>query len=89
MAGPLGKGFPDLVLVRARDRRLIFAELKRDGEYPTPDQARVLTLLSSVEQLPVAPLRPVGVRSVRSDAPRIEVYIWRPADWPEIEAILR
>lgn len=31
-----GKGFPDLVLVRGN--RLIFAELKRDGEVPTPEQ---------------------------------------------------
>lgn len=29
-------GFPDLVLVRRPD--IVFAELKRDGEKPTPEQ---------------------------------------------------
>jgi len=29
-------GFPDLVLVNTRQQRVIFAELKRDGEDPTP-----------------------------------------------------
>lgn len=30
VSGPLGKGWVDLVLVRERDNRLIFAELKSD-----------------------------------------------------------
>lgn len=33
-------GFPDLVLVRRP--RLLFAELKREGEQPTPEQAEWL-----------------------------------------------
>jgi hypothetical protein len=40
VSGPLGKGFPDLVLVKGS--RLIFAELKRDGAKLTPDQLDVL-----------------------------------------------
>jgi hypothetical protein len=32
------EGFPDLVLVSRRQRRLIFAELKNDTEGETPDQ---------------------------------------------------
>lgn len=38
-----GKGFPDLVLVR---ERVIFAELKREGESPKPDQVEWLNALS-------------------------------------------
>ena len=39
-------GFPDLVLVRGS--RLIFAELKREGENPTQDQRLWLQALSAV-----------------------------------------
>ena len=63
--GPLGKGWPDLTLVRERDHRLVFAELKRENEDPTPEQVRVLEVLESV---------------ARVAAPWIEVYLWRPSD---------
>ena len=43
--GPLGRGFPDLTLVRPRDRRLVLAELKREHVEPSPDQVFVLGLL--------------------------------------------
>ena len=36
-------GFPDLVLVRGG--RLVFAELKKEGEQPRPDQVEWLTAL--------------------------------------------
>jgi len=38
-SGPLGKGWPDLVLIRGRS--LIWAELKAQGKYLTEDQMRV------------------------------------------------
>jgi hypothetical protein len=41
------RGFPDLVL--ARERRLIFAELKSARGRLTPEQARWLEVLSGVE----------------------------------------
>jgi hypothetical protein len=41
-------GFPDLVLCRARDRRVIFAELKRDGKRPTAAQQEWIDDLRSV-----------------------------------------
>jgi len=44
VSGPLGKGFPDLLLVRGE--RLLAVELKRDGGKPTPEQSEVLRLLS-------------------------------------------
>jgi hypothetical protein len=46
--GPLGKGWPDLTLVRERDGRLIFAELKRWDQDPTPEQVAVLDLLEGL-----------------------------------------
>jgi hypothetical protein len=45
VSGPIGAGFPDLVLVRARDRRIVFAELKRETGKPDPAQAHALDLL--------------------------------------------
>ena len=59
-------GFPDLVL--SRPGRLVFAELKLEGEEPTDDQIIWHAFL----------------RSVGAD-----VYVWRPADWLEIEKVLR
>ena len=46
--GSLGRGWPDRIYVRARDRRIVVVELKRDGQKPTPEQQRVLNLLSDV-----------------------------------------
>jgi hypothetical protein len=46
ISGPLGKGWPDLLLVR-RDR-ILFCELKRAGAKPTPEQVEVLGILSGV-----------------------------------------
>lgn len=45
--GSLGKGWPDLVLVRPRDRRVVFAELKSDEGRITPEQERVLGVLET------------------------------------------
>jgi hypothetical protein len=67
--GPLGQGWPDLTLLRVRDRRLIFAELKRELEQPTADQAAVLAALGELVDGGVWP-----------HAPQLEVYLWRPSD---------
>jgi hypothetical protein len=72
--GPLGKGWPDLVLVRERDRRLIFAELKRELEQPTDDQARVLEVLGRVRRAPLDLRRPDQRASC------IQTFVWRPSD---------
>jgi hypothetical protein len=40
-------GFPDLVLLRRRDRRLLFRELKTDAGKVSPRQAAVLELMTA------------------------------------------
>ena len=46
ISGPLGKGWPDLVLVRIRDRRVVFAELKAQAGSLTAEQKSVLETLA-------------------------------------------
>lgn len=48
ISGPMGAGWPDLLMVRGD--RLIVAELKRDGAKPTHEQVRVLDLLAGVAE---------------------------------------
>lgn len=68
------RGWPDLTLVRRRDRRLLFAELKSASGTPTKRQLEVLDLLRALET-------PGPVR--------IEVFLWRPADLATIHEVLR
>jgi hypothetical protein len=49
-------GFPDLVLVRGD--RLVFAELKREGRYPTPAQRTWLAALGAVTKIDAQLWRP-------------------------------
>ena len=67
-------GFPDLVMVRGG--RLIFAELKREGGNPTPEQ-----------RIWLAELGDVGRYSLGN----VRCYLWKPSDWlnGDIEAVLR
>lgn len=61
VSGPLGAGWPDLVLVRSD--RIIFAELKRDRKAKLrPEQERVLELLGSASETYV--WRPDDIESV-------------------------
>jgi hypothetical protein len=62
VSGPLGKGWPDLTLVRIRDRRLVFAELKRDGAKATADQAAVLAALGTAAECHV--WRPADLEAI-------------------------
>ncbi len=62
-SGPLGRGWPDLVLVRRGV--LIFAELKRQDEKPTPEQAVVLEYLAA---------------NLADETVRVKVAVWRPSD---------
>ena len=65
-------GCPDLILCRDHTTRggrarLIFAELKREGEKPRDDQREWAAIL---------------------EACGVEVYLWRPSDWPTIDKVL-
>ncbi len=68
ISGSLGKGWPDLLLLRESDGQRLAVELKRDGAKASPDQLRVLSVL---------------------DACGIPAYVFSPADWAAIEAVLR
>lgn len=74
-------GFPDLVMVR--DGRIIFAELKRGPrDHPTREQREWL-----------AQLAPTGLPCDQDgehyEGKHVIVCLWRPADWPAIEALLK
>lgn len=45
VSGPLGAGWPDLVMVRERDHRLLFVEVKGHGGHASDDQTRVHAVL--------------------------------------------
>ena len=60
-----GKGFPDLILVRAA--RIVFAELKVPPNKPSDEQEDWL-------------------RTLRMTL--VEVYLWHPSDWDQIERVL-
>lgn len=74
------RGFPDLVMVRARDRRLLFAELKSEKGVVSAAQTEWLDLLVAVAY---SVEDPVGV------GPDVDVFVWRPSDWEQIEQALR
>lgn len=87
--GPLGKGWPDLVLVRERDRRLIFAELKREvGDPITYDQDMVLASLRSLVTRETDDEGQTWIPAI-DIAPQVEVFVWRPSDLEQISEILR
>ena len=88
-SGTMAKGWPDLVLVRVRDRRLIFAELKADGAKLTPDQIQVRQVLQYLESIRLRGFGGCHDNDEHCDCPRVEVHLWRPADWDTIEATLR
>ena len=80
-------GFPDLVMVR--DGRLIFAELKATAGRISADQFAWMQALQEAEEY-ANPSHP-GVDVYDDGKPKIPVRycLWRPADWAEIEEILR
>jgi hypothetical protein len=73
--GPIGKGWPDLFLARTRDRRIIFAEIKRELEQPTEAQTQVLAMLALL-----AGDRVTDAHRFVLAVPRIDVVVWRPSD---------
>jgi hypothetical protein len=71
-----GAGWPDLVLVRRRDRRLIFAELKREGQVPRPEQMDVLQLLGVLAGTWLTE----GAAGQRRPGIQVDVVVWCPSD---------
>ena len=71
-------GFPDLTMVRRQ--RLIFAELKREDGNPTDEQTAWLIDLGIVSD---------STHALILGPPVVEVFLWRPSDWPEIEKALK
>ena len=81
--GSIGKGWPDTVYVRQRDRRLVFVEFKAELGKVSPDQERVLGILRTLDV-------PLGRTPMPFEKPpRVEVYVWRPSDFDRIAAVLR
>jgi len=66
-------GFPDLVMVR--NGRLVIAELKRDA---MTERARARQLTDDQRAWLTA----------LSNVDNVEVYLWRPVDWPTVKDTL-
>ncbi len=75
------EGWPDLAMVRRG--RLVLAELKREkGGRVSPAQQRWIDELQEVE------LYAMHLDVGGKEHWPVEVFIWRPSDWPEIERVL-
>jgi hypothetical protein len=84
--GSMAKGWPDMTLVHPEKQRLIFAELKSNVGRLRPDQERVIGVLSKLAGMWADP----ALLSESQFAHlRVEVVVWKPKDWPQIEQALR
>ena len=78
-------GWPDIFMVRPSGDeskfpyRMVIAELKRDGTYPSREQAYVLDLFMAQFPEPMT----------QDDTPAVEIYLWRPRDRSDVNALLR
>src|SRR5690606_27676425 len=73
-------GYPDLTM--ARRGRMVIAELKSETGELTREQAAWLEHLPRVAQEDDSADRDLHAHA-------IEVYVWRPSDWPHILEVLR
>ena len=84
--GSMAKGWLDMTLVHPQKQRLIWAELKSDVGELSPDQERVIGLLSKLAGMWIDP-------ALVAESPyahlRIEVFVWRPRDFDVIQEVLR
>jgi len=79
-------GFPDLCMVHAGQLRILFVELKKQGEDPSEAQWEWITDIDLVADQAVI----VDLENDRLRRP-VGSYVWRPSDWSSgrIEAVLR
>lgn len=86
-------GWPDVVAVRRRDRRLLFAELKTDSGQATPDQLGLLELLLDVAGGGAVAAIAASATGSRLVAPpgtaRVDVELWRPSDVDRVMEVLK
>jgi hypothetical protein len=74
-----GKGWPDLTLLRSRDGRLVFAELKREvGGIVSNDQAAWLAAMAAIAGDWTRHIADAGKYNL--PALRLEVHLWKPSD---------
>jgi len=74
-------GWPDLTLVRRLDRRLVFAALTSDRTtILSPRRRLILDLLGSLGWNASPDERRRAEQALGHPVPRIETFIWRPAD---------
>lgn len=86
---PEGRGFPDLLLIKGR--RLIVAELKTRTGRMRPGQVGWLDAFRMVGAAVYEwtnELSQEAFVALEHDEPSVEAYLWRPADWPTIQAVL-
>lgn len=86
-------GWPDIVAVRRRDRRILFAELKTATGTASTEQLGLLELLmdvagggwrtgSQLDQL-------FDVRDLGKGQARVDVELWRPGDIDRVMEVLK
>lgn len=75
-------GWPDLTLIRRRDRRLIFAELKAEKGRLSHRQEQVLDLLQCLE------FTAGSEAAIARGFPTIQVFVWRPSDLDLVREVL-
>lgn len=78
-------GYPDLTLAHAQLHRLVFAELKTETGQTSTAQRTWLATLRAIASALVDDAYGTATAHPR---PRLEVYVWRPSDWPDIERVL-
>jgi VRR-NUC domain-containing protein len=71
-------GWPDLAM--ARGGRLVLAELKTEKGRVSRDQQAWLDALGIQDEY---------ARRFLAGQSRLQVFLWRPSDWPEVEWVLR
>ena len=81
-------GWPDIVAVRRRDRRILFAELKTADGKASPEQLGLLELLLDVAGGGWAGARR-GALQIPDGWARIDVELWRPGDVERVMEVLK